>query len=149
MKAHWAWVHVHVCVYVDYSTAALRHGMPVCNDETETSYALKLLVPSDEPESSSDRFHLPCLNLNLPRCSTSNSLRTNGICQPTSKCFVFFSYSFPAVTKGFKCASTQAAKYPSITSRLCLLRETFHGESILIIKYKKNHGIFLWSLTCW
>lgn len=29
------------------------------------------------PESSSDRFFLPCLNLNLPRCGMSNSLGTS------------------------------------------------------------------------
>lgn len=43
------------------------------------------------PESSSDRFFLPCLNLNLPRCGMSNSLGTNVICQPTSKYFSLHS----------------------------------------------------------
>lgn len=128
-------------MYVDYSTAALRHGMPVCNDETETSDAPKLVVPSDETESSSDRFHLPWLNPNLPRYGTSNSLKTNGICQPTSKLFFLFLflYSFTAVTKGFKCASTQAAEDPSVYHLLfvCLLLEAFSGESVLMLESKE------------
>lgn len=43
--------------------------------------ALQLLVPSDDAQSSSDRCHLPWLNLNLPGCGMSNSLATDGICQ--------------------------------------------------------------------
>lgn len=95
---HSACLYVCVCVR---SSLCLHMWMTVrlhtyikrtcCNDKTETRDALQLLVPSDEAESSSDRFHLPCLNLNLPGCGTSNSLRTNGICQPTSKCFSFLS----------------------------------------------------------
>lgn len=75
-------LYVSVCVrtHVDDSMAAYIHER-VCNDKTETRDALQLLVPSDEAESSSDRFYLPCLNLNLPGCGMSNSLRTNGISQ--------------------------------------------------------------------
>lgn len=105
------YVRTCLCAYVDECVA---EHMYVCNDKTETRDALKLLVPSDETESSSDRFHLPCLNLNLQGCGTSNSLRTNGICQPTSKCF---SISFSPVTKGFKRASTQAGKYEAFVEK--------------------------------
>lgn len=80
----------------------------VYNDKIERRDAPKLFVPSDEAESSSDRFHLPCVNLNLLGCGTSNSPRTNGICQPTLKC-LFIYLVLSALTKGFKCASTHAA----------------------------------------
>lgn len=103
---------VALCASVDDCVACTYTRIHVCNDKTETRDALQLLVPSDEAESSSDRFHLPCLNLNLPGCGMSNSLRTTGICQPTSKCFFFHSFiPFSAVTKGFKRASTQAARH--------------------------------------
>lgn len=80
----------------------------MCNDKAETRDALQLLVPADEAEPSFDRFHLPCLNLNLPGCGMSNSLRTNEICQPTSKS-LFFPFSFSAMTKGFKRSPIHAA----------------------------------------
>lgn len=89
--------------YVDYCVT-----MTVCNEKPKTRDALQLLVPSDETESSYDRFCLLRLNLNLSRCDTPNSLKTKGICQPTFLSLYFFS---TVVTKGFKCASTQAAKY--------------------------------------
>lgn len=79
--------------------------MHVRNDKTERRNALQLLVPSDDAQSSSDRCHLPCLNLNSPGCGLSNSLGTNGICQPTSN--LFFT-SVSAITKGFKCSRSLA-----------------------------------------
>lgn len=76
-------VYVSVCVHT-WMTVCLHKCVTT---RPETRDALQLLVPSDEGASSSDIFHLPSLNLNLPGCSTSNSLRTNGIYQQTSKRF--------------------------------------------------------------
>ena len=86
-----------VCVCAHADDCVAEHVREhVCNGRSETRDALQLLVQSDEAESSSDRFHLPSLNLNLPGCSMSNSLRTNRVCQPTSQC-VFFP--FPSLLK--------------------------------------------------
>lgn len=129
----WVRVCTHICGWLYIHTWA-----HVCNDKTETRDALQLLVPSDEAESSSDRFYLPCLNLNLPGCGMSNSLRTNGISQTSSKMLFFY---FSAVTKGFKHAPTQAAR--DLTFLLlfeCLLYEAMHYKCL---------GSLLQGSQCW
>lgn len=110
------------------------------SDKTETRDALQQLVLSDDAKSGSDRFHLPCLNLNLPRCGMSNSLRTNGICQPTSKCFLLLSLP---LTKG--CSPTQAPKYllyPLLFA--CPLCETLHCKCLtILLQVRQCWQIFL------
>lgn len=90
----------------------------VSNDKAETRDALQLLIPSDEAESSSDTIHLPCLNPNLPRCGMSNSLGTNGICQPTSKCFFYF---FLCHNKGVQRFTQSSSKRSPMLSLVCML----------------------------
>lgn len=72
----------HVCVSGSDSAAALsamtrrRQGMP-----RSCSFHLMRQTPAQIQQ------HLPWLNLNLPGCSMSNSLRTTAIRQATSNCF--------------------------------------------------------------
>lgn len=107
-------VCARVCVSVSDSAAAHTQTLER-NDETETRDALQLLIPSDEADSSSDTIHLPWLNLNLPGCSMSNSLRTAGIRQATSNCF---SFRFSTVTKAVQRFSQSSSKRSAVASLL-------------------------------
>lgn len=92
LSAEKVWKQIHAtseCAYVHMRMTCTQKQTHVCNEKTETRDALQLLVPSDEAELRSDRFHLPFLNLNLPEYGMSNSLGTNGIRQPTSNVFLF------------------------------------------------------------
>lgn len=80
------------------------------SDGTETRDAPQLLIPSDEADSGSDTIHLPWLNLNLPGCSMSNSLRTAAIRQAISNCFSFGSSAVTTAVQRFSQSSSKRSR---------------------------------------
>lgn len=128
-------VPVNISGWLYHCTCTWMH---VHNDKAKRRDALQLLVPSDDAQSSSDRCHLPCLNLNLAGCGMSNSLRTNGICQPTSK--LFFT-SVLAITKGFKCSPTPASQLHVSSASICIfLLKRFY---LLMYSSQRELNIFI------
>lgn len=97
--------------------------------------ALQLLIPSDEADCSSDTIHLPWLNLNLPGCSMSNSLRTAAIRQANSK--LFFSLFLRSNKGGSKVQPVKRQKIRRTLSTPRLARVLYEASPLSTVVRKR------------